>query len=155
MASNYCTNCGAEVKPNSAYCSECGTQLAGGSHSPSGQAEEVGTDNTINQEPEEMQTGNSDEISMWSVAGLGLLWILFIVTFPGTGNMGQAGGMAALSGLAVLASIPLLYVDARAAKQAGVFEARPIFVVIAVYILYLFTMPVYVVYRIYKSRKVE
>lgn len=60
----------------------------------------------------------------------------------------------ALGGLAVLASVPLLYVDARDAGRAGVLEANPVLVVAAVFPLYPVTMPAYVAYRVYRTRDV-
>lgn len=147
MASNYCQDCGAELAANAAFCSECGAEVGEGDQEgvdPSGEA-------TPSSTPTPGAAGQGDA-PMWTVAALGVLWVVFLVTFPGLENAGQASGMAALSGLSVLASIPLLYIDARAAKRADVLEARPILVVLAVFILYLVTMPVYVGYRVYKSR---
>lgn len=149
MSSNYCQNCGTELAANAAFCSECGAEVGEGDQNTSDPTENATTGNT----PTTGETTGKSDVPMWTVAALGVLWIVFLVTFPGLDNAGQASGMAALSGLSVLASIPLLYIDARAAKRAEVLEARPILVVIAVFILYLVTMPVYVGYRVYKSRK--
>lgn len=90
----------------------------------------------------------------WPVVSLFVLWTLWLGTFPGTNNFESAGGMAAVSGLAVLVSIPLLWYDARGAIRAGELEAgRPIYVVVAVFLLYVITMPAYVGYRLYKSSR--
>lgn len=95
----------------------------------------------------------SNDSSTWTLIALGLLWVVFLIAFPGTDNLSSAGGLAAISGVAVLVSIPLLYLDARAAARSGELEARPVLVVLAVFILYLVTLPVYVIYRLYRRRE--
>lgn len=153
MSANYCSNCGEELAADATFCSECGTEVdEGGQDSEPSPTDSVG-DSTPQAGTPNSESGSETSAPIWTVAALGILWVVFLVTFPGLENTGQASGMAALSGLSVLASIPLLYVDARSAKRAGVLEARPILVVIAVFILYLVTMPVYVGYRVYKDRK--
>ena len=149
MSSNHCQNCGAELAANAAFCSECGAEIGEGDQDASESSGNATAGNT----PTTGDSVGKSDAPIWTVAALGVLWVVFLVTFPGLDNAGQTSGMAALSGLSVLASIPLLYIDARAAKRAEVLEARPILVVIAVFILYLVTMPVYVGYRLYKSRK--
>lgn len=88
----------------------------------------------------------------WPAILLFVLWALWIGTFPGMNNLESAGGMAAVSGLAIIISIPLLWYDARGAIRAEELEvSRPIYVVLAVFLLYIITMPVYAGYRLYKS----
>jgi len=97
----------------------------------------------------------SDTAPTWTLIALAVLWIAFLVTFPGTENLSSAGGLAAVSGLAALVSIPLLYLDARGAARAGDLEARPVLVVVAVFLLYLLTLPVYVAFRLYRRRQTD
>lgn len=153
MSANYCSNCGEELAADATFCSECGTEVSEGGQDSEPSPNDSVADSTPQAGPRSSESSSGTGAPIWTVAALGVLWVIFLVTFPGLENTGQASGMAALSGLSVLASIPLLYVDARKAKRAGVLEARPILVVIAVFILYLVTMPVYVGYRVYKDRK--
>jgi hypothetical protein len=98
----------------------------------------------------------SDTAPTWTLIALALLWVVFLATFPGTETLASAGsGLAAVSGLAALASIPLLYLDARAAARAGDLEARPVLVVVAVFLLYLLTLPVYIAFRLYRQRQTD
>lgn len=91
---------------------------------------------------------------IWPVAILGVFWITFLVTFPGMDNIGSSNPETAIASFSVLLSIPILWVDARNAIRSGEFSTtRPIYIVIAVYLLYLVTMPAYVVYRVYRSRR--
>lgn len=153
MSANYCSNCGTELSADVTFCSECGTKVSEENQDARTPAEDTTIDDTATAEPPETEPTTTNGAPIWTVAALGILWVVFLVTFPGLDNTGQASGIAALSGLSALASIPLLYIDARAAKRAGILEARPIFVVIAVFILYLVTMPVYVCFRVYKTWK--
>lgn len=153
MPANYCSNCGEELATDATFCSECGTKIREGGQDSEPSSNDPVADSTPQDGTRNPESSSGMGAPIWTVATLGILWIVFLVSFPGLENTGQASGMATLSGLSVLASIPLLYVDARKAKQAGVIEARPIYVVIAVFILYIVTIPVYIGFRAYKDRK--
>lgn len=152
MASTYCTNCGAQQDAGASYCSACGSQISRTAGSP-GSNHDIERQREHSPETQGHPDGSGGtHPPHWPVVALGLLWVVFLVAFPGMDGIEAAGGLAALSGLAVLASIPLLYVDARNARRANVLDARPILVVLAVFVLYLVTMPVYVGYRVYLWR---
>lgn len=136
----YCSSCGEEVADNAVYCDGCGKPI-----SPT---EGDGRDHTET----DTETGTSttrERSPLWSVAVLGLTWVFFLVGFGGiqSGATLQSG----LATLGVIISIPVLWLDARAAIRAGeLTTSRPIYIVIAVYLLYLLTMPIYLGYRLYK-----
>lgn len=135
----YCQSCGEEVSNNASYCDSCGEPI------------DSDEDTHEHTEPEtETITSTSRNVSpLWSVAVLSLTWLFFLFGFGGL----QSGGtvIGGLATLAVIASIPILWLDARAAIRAGELStSRPIYIVIAVYLLYLLTMPIYVGYRLYK-----
>jgi len=136
----YCSSCGKEVADTAAFCDGCGEQIGS-----------AGEDFQSQPEPDiETETSTSREASpLWSVGVLGFTWLFFLVGFGGLQS-----GATLLSGLAtlgVIISIPILWLDARAAIRAGeLTTSRPIYIVLAVYLLYLLTMPIYVGYRLYK-----
>lgn len=133
----YCSECGAEIERSASFCSECGQSI-------------VHTDtNGVQPETEPRGSDGNGSSSIVTLVLLGILWVVFFVAFPGITNPNAIG--AVLSTLAVVSSIPLLWLDARSAIRAGELStSRPIYVVLAVFLLYLLTMPVYLAYRLYR-----
>lgn len=138
----YCQSCGQEVADDAAYCDGCGEQL--------GTTQDDELEQTQGADAVTTEASTDREASpLWSIAVLGFTWVFFLFGFGGL----QSGGtlIGGLATIAVILCIPILWLDARAAIRADELStSRPIYIVIAVYLLYLLTMPIYVGYRLYK-----
>jgi hypothetical protein len=141
----YCQSCGKKVSKQASFCVTCGESL---------NTEPPETEPTTTEEPSKPSPGSTpDQSSPITIVALGVGWVLFI---SGYGQLvsGDIGLMGLLSMFSVFGSIPLLWFDARSAIRAGELSTdRPVYIVIAVYLLYIFTMPAYLVFRAYKRYK--
>jgi len=85
---------------------------------------------------------------VWPLAVVLVQWVGFLVLWPGT-NSDQTV-QAGFAGLLVLASLPILWYDARKAKASGQLEVSyPVLVPLAILLLWFLTAPAYVCYRAY------
>jgi hypothetical protein len=130
----YCPDCGAEVDGSASFCSECGgplqsTQQDGGSSEASPAAASA-----------------TSQSPGWPIVTLLGLWILWIVAAALIGVSSTAGGLVML--IAVLVSLPLMYIDAKNAAHADELEiSYPIAVPVATLLLWVLALPAYVIYR--------
>jgi len=91
---------------------------------------------------------------VWPLAVVLVLWVGWFAVWPGT-ESGESA-MIALAGLLVLASLPVLWYDARKAKASGQLEVSyPVLVPVAILLLWFLTAPVYVLYRAYTHYNYE
>jgi len=138
---NYCPACGSGVE-GASFCPNCGADLAADKKS-----EPKEPPQTQEQEAQSTQNPKSPVISL---VLLGFGWLIFLVSYPQLVS-GQVSIVSLMGTLCVFGSIPLLWYDARGAIRSGdLSTSRPIYIVIAVYLLYLLTLPFYVLYRGYK-----
>lgn len=159
----YCPHCGAPDQRGQ-FCMACGERI----REPAGTAEEpdastndanedafewIGDSEGTVEEGPAATTGAPDSTEspspaptwpLWVLAALVPAWIVGIASY-------QAGGpLAAVAGLAVVASLPLLYLDATWATEAGELDLDyPIAVPIACLLLWVLAVPAYVAYRFY------
>lgn len=97
----------------------------------------------------------TDTAPWWTAIALLGAWLLWLVSFPDLAAE-RVSVIAVIGTLSIFLSIPLLWYDAREAIRAGDLEAsRPIFVVVAVYLLYALSLPVYVGFRVHKARQTQ
>jgi hypothetical protein len=95
------------------------------------------------------ETGSESGVSSaWSLGVLGLLWVIWPI------SMGSK--TAALAGVAIVVSLPLIWWDACEAIRTDELKvSRPIYVVIAVLLLWILTLPAYIIYRFVKRREAQ
>lgn len=137
LGPDYCRGCGTELEGAPTYCPECGIEL----------------EPETPEEPSDTGRQESD-LQSEGTPGYGRLAILIVLWVPLTAAMATGANAPALGlgGLLALIGIPVLWYDAKEAIDVGYLsETRPIFIVIGVYILYLFTLPFYVGYRVYRA----
>lgn len=174
----YCTACGRELSPDAKYCDRCGAEQSSGRPDRQGQppqqppASGASTGGPTRQQPadggggraprhkqgeQRRSRGNpprgarpSEAFAPTPTWPLGVLvgcWVLWIVGIGiYNGGTQPVGGLVAL--VAVLGSLPVMYIDAKNAKQAGELELEyPLAVPLATLLLWVLALPAYVLYR--------
>jgi uncharacterized paraquat-inducible protein A len=80
----------------------------------------------------------------WPLALIGGLWVVFMLVQLTTPTAAPPA-----AGAAVVASVPFVYYDARKAVAADEIDVKyPIVVVVAVLVLWIVTVPAYLLYRL-------
>jgi hypothetical protein len=146
-AASFCEHCGESIEAASA----AGTADREQSESPAEVARETEpTPKGGHAKQREEITPDRDTTSdatttspAWPLGVMTVCWVLFLVGFGSGTTAGQG-----VAGLAVLASLPVIWVDARKAKAADELEVGyPVLVPVAILLLWILTLPAYVLYR--------
>jgi len=152
----YCPECGAETTTGDSFCNECGVNLTE-RETDKEVAESEDTDVHLSErnreEPAQTDVTEAEQgqshtpSSIWPLVGVGLLYLAFII-------VAWNSPPGAVAGIIVLASLPVLWYDAVLGVRSGELDvSRPIYIVVAVLLLWLLTVPVYLIYRLYTRRK--
>lgn len=163
----YCPDCGASVASGDVYCSECGAALPESpprqEYPPVREESPPPHQSTVSDPGDEafgpssatqssgVGVGERVEPPKWPLVAIAICWVAFVVTWSGTEAVEEgAGSLMGIAVLAVAISLPLLYYDAKEAAAAGALEVEyPIAVPVVVLLLWLRTVPAYVLYRWY------
>ena len=170
--SKHCTECGRELLPESKYCDNCGEEQTArpASDAPprSDQPRNTGPQPTPerNQHSQPPEPGHSQparpesrgharqpgehpvatQSPAWPLGALVGLWVLWFVGASIYGTEATTGGLVMF--VAVAGSLPLMYIDAKAARDAGELEVTyPVAVPLATLLLWVFALPAYLIYR--------